>query len=392
MAFFVGPYPPSMPTDAFAGHLALFNNRDNPANTYFPRTVGVEFDTFRNPDWDPNVTDCHIGINVNSIRSTQYTALPGGIFNGIMSAEVRYDAEATVLSATLRFLDPPGQGTYTVSANVDLQDADLPHDAAVGFSAAIGDLIEQHQILSWSFESSMIDSKTKNIGLIAGLVSAGLFVLLAIVAWLSYRQYFKRKDIASEDAEIPLDQEMDNEFEKGASAETDVYSFGVVVLEVACGRRPAVPQEDESKVVLVDWVWRLYGMGTILDAVDARLDGEFDAREVERALVVGLWCVHPDYGFRPSIRQVMGVLQFEGPLPDLPPGMPAAMYAPPRGGSVSSHTSLTGSSGAHGYSSTSDRTDKSRSFATADTRSDEARLANQTAGTTENVQFRNYTS
>jgi hypothetical protein len=68
MAFFVGPYPPSMPNDALAGHLGLFNNRDNPANTYFPPTVGVEFDTFRNPEWDPNVTDCHIGVNVNNIR------------------------------------------------------------------------------------------------------------------------------------------------------------------------------------------------------------------------------------------------------------------------------------------------------------------------------------
>jgi hypothetical protein len=29
---------------------------------------------------------------------------------------------------------------------------------------------------------------------------------------------------------------------------------------------------------------------TLLDAADARLDGEFVAREMERALEVGLWC------------------------------------------------------------------------------------------------------
>ncbi|XP_051200578.2 L-type lectin-domain containing receptor kinase IX.1 [Lolium perenne] len=587
MAFFVGPYPPSMPKDALAGHLGLFTNRNIPGNNYTTPTVGVEFDTIRNDDWDPTGTNCHIGVDVNSITSTQYTALPDGILNGIMSASVRYDAKAATLSATLRFDDQPGQSTYTVSANVNLRDAGLQQDAAVGFSAAIGDYIEEHQILSWSFESTMTDLKTKNTGLIAGLVSAGLFVLLTIVAWLGYRLYLKRKEITSRDAEISLDQDMDNEFEKGsgprrfsynelsratrgfsndeklgeggfgavyrgllrdqglhvaikrvskmssqgrreyisevtiisrlrhrnlvqlvgwchkadelllvyelmtngsldahlynsrklltwptrhriildigsalmylhqeweqcvvhrdikpsnvmldssfnaklgdfglarlvdnsrsahttrmlagtkgymdptyavtsrASAETDVYSFGVVILEVACGRRPAVPQEDESKVVLVDWVWGLYGRGTILDAVDARLDGEFDARKVERALVVGLWCVHPDYSFRPSIQQVMGVLQFEAPLPDLPPEMPAATYAPLRGGNASSRTSLTGSSGTRGYSSTSHRTEKSRSFATADTTSDDGRLANQTAGTDENVQIRNYTS
>jgi hypothetical protein len=155
MAFFVGPYPPTMPTDAAAGYLALFNNRDNPDHSYFPPTVGVEFDAFKNLGWDPLDTNCHIGVNVNGIRSIQYTALPDGIYNGVMSASVRYDAKAATLSATLRFVDPPWQTTYTVSANVDLRAAGLPQDAAVGFSASIGDLIEQHQILSWSFESTM---------------------------------------------------------------------------------------------------------------------------------------------------------------------------------------------------------------------------------------------
>jgi hypothetical protein len=156
MAFFVGPYPPTMPTDAVGGYLALFNDRDNPANTDFPPTVGVEFDTYKNARWDPADTNCHIGVNVNSIRSTEYTALPDGIFNGVMTATVRYNAKAATLSATLQFLDPPGQSTYVVSANVGaLRDAGLPQDAAVGFSASIGDFIEQHQILSWSFESTL---------------------------------------------------------------------------------------------------------------------------------------------------------------------------------------------------------------------------------------------
>ncbi|KAF7066144.1 hypothetical protein CFC21_072177 [Triticum aestivum] len=108
MAFFVGPYPPSMPKDATGGYLALFNNRDNPANTDFPPIVGVEFDTYRNLGWDPTDTNCHIGVNVNSIRSMEYTALPDGIYNGIMSAKVSYDAQTATLSATLRFDDPPG--------------------------------------------------------------------------------------------------------------------------------------------------------------------------------------------------------------------------------------------------------------------------------------------
>jgi serine/threonine protein kinase len=183
-----------------------------------------------------------------------------------------------------------------------------------------------------------------------------------------------------------------------ASAETDVYSFGVVLLEVACGRRPVVPElEDESRVVLVDWVRDLYGRGTLLDAADSRLDGNFDAQEMGRALVVGLWCVHPDYGFRPSIRQAMSVLQLEAPLPVLPPEMPMAMYAPPRRGYRSSYTSSTGSSGTGGRSSTSDRSAESRSFATGETRRPTRTIASTTnpapgTRTTEQVQSTHHTS
>uniref|UniRef100_A0A453JQ22 Protein kinase domain-containing protein n=1 Tax=Aegilops tauschii subsp. strangulata TaxID=200361 RepID=A0A453JQ22_AEGTS len=114
-----------------------------------------------------------------------------------------------------------------------------------------------------------------------------------------------------------------------ASVESDVYSFGVLLLEVACGRRPALVQEDGGAVHLVSWVWDLYGGGSIRAAADERLRGEFDGAEMEGVMVVGLWCAHPDRGMRPSIRQAMNVLRFEAPLPSLPAKMPVATYGPP---------------------------------------------------------------
>ncbi|EHA8589054.1 L-type lectin-domain containing receptor kinase IX.1 [Cocos nucifera] len=115
-----------------------------------------------------------------------------------------------------------------------------------------------------------------------------------------------------------------------ASKESDVYSFGVVALEIASGRRPVEPREKLSKVRLVEWVWELYGRRMILEAADERLAGEFDEQQIERLMIVGLWCAHPDYNLRPSIRQVISVLNFEAPPPDLPPKMPVPMYyAPP---------------------------------------------------------------
>ncbi|CAL4947127.1 unnamed protein product [Urochloa decumbens] len=113
-----------------------------------------------------------------------------------------------------------------------------------------------------------------------------------------------------------------------ASRESDVYSFGVVALEIACGRRPAELDVEPSKARLVPWVWELYGKNAILDAADWRLKGQFDEKQMERLMVVGLWCAHPDYAHRPSIRQALNVLKFEAPLPVLPPKMPVPTYFP----------------------------------------------------------------
>ncbi|XP_009770446.2 L-type lectin-domain containing receptor kinase IX.1-like [Nicotiana sylvestris] len=111
-----------------------------------------------------------------------------------------------------------------------------------------------------------------------------------------------------------------------ASKETDVYSFGVVALEIACGRKAIDPKAEEDQVKLVDWVWSLYGMGNLNEAADPKLLSEFNEMETKHLLIVGLWCAHPDSKCRPSIRQAIHVLNFEAPLPTLPPNMPVPTY------------------------------------------------------------------
>jgi serine/threonine protein kinase len=110
-------------------------------------------------------------------------------------------------------------------------------------------------------------------------------------------------------------------------AESDVYSFGVVLLEMACGRRPAVAREEDDVIHLVQWV-RNSLRGRIIDAADARLNMEFDVREMECVMVVGLWCAHPDRSLRPSIKRAVSMLRFEAPLPSLPAKMTAVILEP----------------------------------------------------------------
>ncbi|XWS54607.1 hypothetical protein CRYUN_Cryun10bG0103300 [Craigia yunnanensis] len=113
------------------------------------------------------------------------------------------------------------------------------------------------------------------------------------------------------------------------SKESDVYSFGIVALEIACGRRSIEPKYEESQASLVAWVWDSYGNQRLLDVVDQKLCLDFDAKQMECLLIVGLWCVHPDQNLRPSIRQAIQVLNFEAPLPKLPGTRPTPTYDVP---------------------------------------------------------------
>lgn len=99
-----------------------------------------------------------------------------------------------------------------------------------------------------------------------------------------------------------------------ASTQTDVFCFGVLILEAMCGRRPI----EEGKVPLVEWVWQMMVQGELLSALDERLraKGEFDKEEVERVLHLGLLCAYPDPSARPTMRQVVKILEGKNEVND----------------------------------------------------------------------------
>ncbi|WJZ84276.1 hypothetical protein VitviT2T_003887 [Vitis vinifera] len=126
-----------------------------------------------------------------------------------------------------------------------------------------------------------------------------------------------------------------------ASKESDVYSFGIVALEICCGRRAVETKAEENQIRLVEWVWDLYGVGKLLEAADPRLSADYDDQQMERLMIVGLWCAHPDCNARPSMREVMSVLNSEALLPLLPIKMPVPMYYAPPALQTSYSTSLS---------------------------------------------------
>nr|DAD26496.1 TPA_asm: hypothetical protein HUJ06_027964 [Nelumbo nucifera] len=101
-----------------------------------------------------------------------------------------------------------------------------------------------------------------------------------------------------------------------ATTNSDVFAFGAVLLEVTCGRRPIEPKALPEELILVDWVWEKWRDGSIFDAVDRRLKGEYDEAEVVMVLKLGLMCSNFAPAARPTMRQVVRYLEGEVKLPE----------------------------------------------------------------------------
>ncbi|KAL5068550.1 hypothetical protein RYX36_019437, partial [Vicia faba] len=95
------------------------------------------------------------------------------------------------------------------------------------------------------------------------------------------------------------------------TAQVDVYSYGVVLLEIISCRRcvQEMEQEDEEKAILTDWAYDCYKDG----AVDALVEGDNEAlddkEKLEKLVMIAIWCVQEDPVLRPSMRNVIHMLE-----------------------------------------------------------------------------------
>uniref|UniRef100_A0A0A9FP14 non-specific serine/threonine protein kinase n=1 Tax=Arundo donax TaxID=35708 RepID=A0A0A9FP14_ARUDO len=103
-----------------------------------------------------------------------------------------------------------------------------------------------------------------------------------------------------------------------ATTSTDVFAFGAFLLEVACGRRPMETSDNADSPGLVDLVLECWKGGRIKDARDPRID-KCDEDDLELVLKLGLLCSHPDPRRRPSMRQVVKILEGAAPVPETTP-------------------------------------------------------------------------
>ncbi|KAF2283868.1 hypothetical protein GH714_016668 [Hevea brasiliensis] len=404
LAFFLGPVGFEIPPNSASGFLGLFNTStmDSSQN----QIVMVEFDSFPNEQWDPKPLVEHVGINNNSLASAVHTAWNASFHSGdTADVWVTYNAKTKNLSVfwTYKKTSNPQENT-SLFYIIDLKEV-LPEWVTIGFSAATGQYGERHQLQSWEFNSSLNfqgknGNSSKRTRIIVGvgvsvcvLADAHLFGKRAPLKWPvrykislglasallylheEWEQCVVHRDVKSSNVmldsnfnaklgDFGLARLTDHEIgpqttglagtlgylapeyisTRRASKESDVYSFGVVALEIASGRRAIDHIEQENEMNLVEWIWELYGHGKLHLAADKKLHMDYEEKQVECLIIVGLWCAHPDHNLRPSMRQAIQVLNFEVPLPNLPAKMPVPMFRAPSPSVSSGEPFLTNSS------------------------------------------------
>lgn len=109
------------------------------------------------------------------------------------------------------------------------------------------------------------------------------------------------------------------------TAKADVYSYGMMLFELVSGRRNTEQSEDGKIKFFPTWAAGKITEGEedVLSIVDPRLEGKADPQEVLKICKLGCWCIQDDENRRPTMGQVVQIL--EGVLDVNMPPMPRSL-------------------------------------------------------------------
>uniref|UniRef100_A0A6N2LA58 Receptor-like serine/threonine-protein kinase n=1 Tax=Salix viminalis TaxID=40686 RepID=A0A6N2LA58_SALVM len=105
------------------------------------------------------------------------------------------------------------------------------------------------------------------------------------------------------------------------TTKADVFSFGILLLEIVSCRKNVDLLAPDDEIILMDWVQGCYGAGELKKVVG---EVEVNLEELEKMVKIGLWCVQTEIDLRPTMKQV--ILMMDGTIvtPPPPPPNPAA--------------------------------------------------------------------
>ncbi|KAL4575770.1 hypothetical protein LXL04_011856 [Taraxacum kok-saghyz] len=93
------------------------------------------------------------------------------------------------------------------------------------------------------------------------------------------------------------------------TVKADVYSYGMLLLEIVGGRRNLDMSFDADNFFFPGWAFKEMRNGEAMKVADRRLEGAVEEEELLRALKVGFWCIQDDVNMRPSMSEVVMMLE-----------------------------------------------------------------------------------
>ncbi|KAI3985432.1 hypothetical protein MKX01_033746, partial [Papaver californicum] len=92
------------------------------------------------------------------------------------------------------------------------------------------------------------------------------------------------------------------------SVKSDVFSFGVLVLEILCGKRNTSFHKSDIARDLLSYAWRHWNDGSATEILDPTLKDTCSENEVVRCIHVALLCVQENAADRPTMPEVVLML------------------------------------------------------------------------------------
>ncbi|RZB76748.1 G-type lectin S-receptor-like serine/threonine-protein kinase At4g03230 [Glycine soja] len=105
------------------------------------------------------------------------------------------------------------------------------------------------------------------------------------------------------------------------SIKSDVFSFGVVLLEILSGKRNTGFYQSKQISSLLGHAWKLWTENKLLDLMDPSLCETCNENEFIKCAVIGLLCVQDEPSDRPTMSNVLSMLDIEAvtmPIPTPP--------------------------------------------------------------------------
>ncbi|XP_047956485.1 rust resistance kinase Lr10-like isoform X2 [Salvia hispanica] len=110
------------------------------------------------------------------------------------------------------------------------------------------------------------------------------------------------------------------------SSKADVYSFGMLLIEMVGLNRELRGNNDDSTKYFPYWIYDHINQGEEIEIEKVEQNNNTDENEVIRKMtIVALWCIQMSPDNRPSMNQVLGMLESDVEqlqIPKIPPSQP----------------------------------------------------------------------